>query len=105
MIPAIPITRDGNFNSSPSIMKLKPMADITSKISKRKCISNHKAKFIIVNSMITSQIPLVSRNLLLSERLLLLLYAIYADNPDKKTKVGAQRCVIQRVINNAVVVV
>jgi hypothetical protein len=58
-----------------------------------------------VNSMMTSQIPLFRRNDLLSERLLSRLKEIKADTPDKNTKVGAQRCVTQRVMNNKVVVV
>jgi hypothetical protein len=71
--PAIPIVRDGIFNKNERTIKLKPMADITSIIISRKCISYHKAKLMNVNSNMTNQMPLFSRKVLFSERLLLLL--------------------------------
>jgi hypothetical protein len=70
-----------------------------------KWMSNQRAKFMKVNSRITSHIPLFRRKDLLSEILLFLLKAIYAETPERNTKVGAQRCVIHRVINRRVVVV
>jgi hypothetical protein len=89
--PMIPIVLDDNFKSNDSTIKLSPIADITSIIIRRKCISYQIAKFINVNSSITSHIPLLSRKALLPETLLFLLNDIYAETPDKNTKVGAQR--------------
>jgi hypothetical protein len=63
--PAIPMIREGNFKRNERMIKLRPIADITSIIINRKCKSYHRAKFMNVNSMITSQIPLFSRKDLL----------------------------------------
>jgi hypothetical protein len=89
--PIMPIIRDFNFNRNERTIKLRPIAEITSMIMKRKCMSNQRAKFIIVNSSTTSQMPLFRRNDLLSERLLFLLKEMKAEIPDRNTKVGAQR--------------
>ena len=71
--PIMPIIRDGNFKSNERTIKLNPIAEITSIIINRKCISYQRAKFTKVNSRMTSQIPLFSRKALLTEILLLLL--------------------------------
>jgi hypothetical protein len=71
--PIRPIILDGNFKRNERTIKLSPIADITSIIINRKCISYQRAKFMKVNSRMTSQIPLFSRKALLTEILLLLL--------------------------------
>jgi phage gp46-like protein len=58
-----------------------------------------------VNSNMINQNPLLRRNTLLSEIFLVLLKDKKAETPDRNTKVGAHRWVIQRVMNNKVVVV
>jgi hypothetical protein len=96
---------DGILRRSARTIKLIPIADITSISNNLKCMSNHKAKLMKVKSSNTSQIPLVKRNILLSETLFCFLNEIYAEIPDRKTKAGAQRCVIHLVKNIKVVVV
>ena len=58
-----------------------------------------------VNSSITNQIQRLKRYDLLSEMLLFFLKAMYAETPDKNTKVGADRCVTHLVMKSNVVVV
>ena len=100
MRPITPIALDGNFKRNDNTIKLSPIAEITSINSKRKWMSNHRAKFINVRSSITSQIPLLSKNFLLSRIFPVLLKEINADIPERNTNAGAQRCVIHRVKNN-----
>jgi hypothetical protein len=64
---------------------------MTSISNNRKCISNQRAKFIIVNSSRRSNIPRRSKNFMLSRRLFFLLNEIYAEAPARNTNVGAQR--------------
>jgi hypothetical protein len=74
--PIIPIVREDRFKRNERTIKLNPIAEITSIIIKRKCISNHRAKLTKVNSSMTSQIPLLRRKVLLSDILLFLLNEI-----------------------------
>jgi hypothetical protein len=89
--PIKPMVLDFNFSRNDRTIKLRPIAAITSIITNLKCMSNQRAKFMKVNSSITSHIPLFRRKDLLSEILLFLLKAIYAETPERNTKVGAQR--------------
>jgi hypothetical protein len=104
-IPIMPMVLEDNFNRNDRTMKLRPIAAMTSSIINLKCMSNQRAKLIKVNSSITSQMPLLRRKDLLSEKLLFLLNEMYAETPERNTKVGAQRCVIHLVIKSRVVVV
>jgi hypothetical protein len=104
-MPIMPMVFEESLSNKPRIINPKPIAAITSKRKMLKCISNHTPKFTNVNSKIISQIPLVSKNLLLSFTLFLLVKEIKADVPERKTKTGAHKCVIQRVKNKAGVVV
>jgi hypothetical protein len=72
----MPIVLEDNFNRNERTIKLRPIAEITSSIMNLKCMSNQRAKFIKVNSSITSQIPLLRRKDRLSETLLFLLNAM-----------------------------
>src|SRR6185503_3471010 len=101
----MPIVFGVAFNNRLSIMNPTPMVPITLKKNTLKCISNHNPKLISVNSSTINHSPLVSRNFLAAVSSCLLFMDKKADVPDKKTKVGAHKCVIQRVANKAVVVV
>jgi hypothetical protein len=105
MIPIRPIAREGSFTRKERIIKLNPIAEITSSSNSLKCISNHRANETNVNSRNTSHKPLVSRNRLLTDILFCRLKEIKAETPERNTNAGAQICVTHLVKNSNVVVV
>ena len=74
-----------------------PMAQITWKGS-RNGIENDQQKPITVHSRRSSHRPRVIRNRASRAGSLPLAPCSHADTPARKTKVGAQKCVTQRVI-------
>src|SRR5579862_4975482 len=88
-----------------SPIKPKPIAAITCEKRTEKCMSKKTAKLLIVKLTTMSQIPLVIRKRLAALTSRLPLMDRKADTPDKKTKVGAHRWVIQRVKKSPGVVV
>src|SRR6185503_1052913 len=72
---------------------------------KLKVVSNVQAKLMMVNSATMSQMPRVNKYH--ESWLILVLFDPYrnAEVPVRKTKTGAQKCVIQRVKNSRGVVV
>jgi hypothetical protein len=81
----------------------KPVAHKTSSTGKWYCTSKLKMRLIIARSENMSQAPLFSKKVVISP-VVLRCSARHADTPLKKTKVGAQKCVIQRVKNRITVV-
>ena len=81
------------------------MAAMTSKRRTLKWRSNQTPKLTSVNSKITNHIPLVNKNFLVAEKSLFLWYERNEAAPDRKTKVGAHKCVIHLVRKRAGVVV
>src|SRR5829696_2398153 len=94
----------GSQITRPSTTILMPMAQMVCRAVIPKCISKEKEKFTRVISIRISQKPLLIRNKLNSFLLFRRLWN-QADVPARKTKTGAQKCVIHRVKNNIGVVV
>jgi hypothetical protein len=103
--PIIPITFAGSLRRMERIINPNPIAAITSKSNILICRSNQMAKLITVISIIISQIPLEIKKRLVYARLFLFFIDMKAEVPDRNTKTGAQKWVIQRVKKSSGVVV
>src|SRR5215204_1151509 len=75
-----------------------PIAEITRNIMIRKCTSKESAKLISVSSSRINHNPLLRRNET-AFACSSFLHNRKTETPDRKTKVGAHKCVIQRVKN------
>ena len=102
--PIIAMVRVFNFIRKPRIIKPVPMAAITSKMKMEKRMSNQMEKLTSVNSSINNHTPRDQRNRCLV-RTSVLVNVMKTEAPERKTKVGAHKCVTHRVKKSAGVVV
>jgi hypothetical protein len=93
------------FNKKLNTTNPNPIAAITPNKITPNFISNHTPKLTSVNSRKISQRPLVSKNFRVLLILSFFFMDIKAETPERNTKVGAHKCVIQRVKNKTGVVV
>lgn len=103
--PIMPNVLGERLYRSASPMNPKPMAAMTWNKNVRKWMSYQTQKLTMVSSSTTRKIPRVKRNRLLSLGSVRRCMDSHAEVPERKTKLGAHRCVIQRVKKRMGVVV
>ena len=91
---------DGRRDNCDSRINPAPIVAITSNISSRNCGSKESAKLTTVNSTAINISPLPSSQRRAVFGSGLALREMAAETPDRNTKDGAQKCVIQRVKKN-----
>src|SRR5688572_25725135 len=104
VIPIASTACTGNRTSAASATIDQPIAQTTWRAGKRG-IENDQPKATTVTSSTTSHRPRVSRNRASRAGSLPLARCNHADTPARKTNVGAQKWVTQRVAYNIAVVV
>ena len=103
--PVIPINVADRGNNRDKTINPTPKAPITSKMKRWKPASKNIPKFTTVNSSSSNQMPRFIRNFLVSTIFLSFWNERKAEVPARKTKMGAHKCVIQRVKKRMGVVV